>query len=320
MRQVGETLGVLDEAVERARQRHQQPPLVLPGVVQGAGQLAVRDLRPQRLATLLQPDVEGVQRGEGRHGLPQSVASVAHVLLDLTLLPAGGRVAELDLEEVVADHRGEARVDVARLAGQDLVHGGLHVVVDAALGHAAEHAEGVVVGVEQHLMGLQQVGPDVEGPAVAELEVRHLQLGALATQHGPVLAPVELEGLAGLEDQGHECAAPGGLLFLLALERPVSRERSHAVVRAVEAEFHQLGVHLLQRAPLFAVLAGLGLEPLGQLVRERIELAHALALGVRRFLVVAAQILPDGVARQARAPCNLADGQPLSQRPSPDDT
>ncbi len=248
------------------------------------------------------------------------MAGVAHVLLDLALLPAGGRVAELDLEEVVADHRGEACVDVARLAGQDLVHGGLHVVVDAALGHAVEHAEGVVMGVEQHLVGLQQVGPDVEGPAVAELEVRHLKLGALATQHGPVLAPIELEGLAGLEDQGHEGAAPGGLLVLLALERPVPRERGHAVVGAVEAQLHELGMHLLQRAPLLAILAGLGLEPLGQLLGKRIEPAAALSLGVRRFLVAAAQVLPDGVARQASSFGYLADGQLLAQGPSPDDT
>lgn len=125
---------------------------------------------------------------------------VAHVLRDLALLPARGRVAELDLEEVVADHGGEARIDVARLAAQDLVHSGLHVVVDAALGHAATHAKGVVVSVEQHLVRLWQVGPHVEAAAVAELELRHLQLGALAGEHGPVLAPVKLEGLAGLED------------------------------------------------------------------------------------------------------------------------
>jgi len=61
-------------------------------------------------------------------------------------------------------------------------------------------------------------------------------------------------------------------------------------------------VHLLQGAPLLAILAGLGLEPLGQLLRKRIEPAAALALGVRRLLVVAAQVLPDGVARQAGAP------------------
>jgi hypothetical protein len=48
-------------------------------------------------------------------------------------------------------------VDVARFAAAHLVHGGLHVVVDAAPGHAGEYREGVVVGIEQHLVRLQRV-------------------------------------------------------------------------------------------------------------------------------------------------------------------
>jgi hypothetical protein len=43
--------------------------------------------------------------------------------------------------------------------------------------------------VKQHLVGLQQIGPDDESAAVAQLEVRHLQLGALAAEDRPVLAP-----------------------------------------------------------------------------------------------------------------------------------
>jgi hypothetical protein len=38
----------------------------------------------------------------------------------------------------------------------------------------------VVVGVEQHLVGLLRVGPENEGAAVGELEVRDLQFGPLA--------------------------------------------------------------------------------------------------------------------------------------------
>lgn len=30
------------------------------------------------------------------------------------------------------------------------------------------------MGIEQHLVGLQQIGAHEEGPAIAELEVRHL--------------------------------------------------------------------------------------------------------------------------------------------------
>ena len=41
---------------------------------------------------------------------------VPDVLLDLPLLPSGGWIAELGLEQEVADHRREARVDLAFLS------------------------------------------------------------------------------------------------------------------------------------------------------------------------------------------------------------
>lgn len=64
------------------------------------------------------------------------------------------------------------------------------------------------MGVEQHLVRLQQVGPHNEGAAVAELGVGHLQLGALAGDDGPVFAPVELERFTGAKGQGYESAPP----------------------------------------------------------------------------------------------------------------
>jgi len=49
------------------------------------------------------------------------------------------------------------------------------------------------MGVKQHLVGLQKIGPDDKGEAVRQLEVRHLQFGALAAEDRPVLAPIELK-------------------------------------------------------------------------------------------------------------------------------
>ena len=114
------------------------------------------------------------------------MARVLDVLLDLPLLPAGGRVAELGLEQEVADHGREAGVDLTLLSATDLVDGGSHVVVDAAPRHASQHAEGVIMGVEQHLVGLLRVGPEHEGAAVGELEVGDLQFGPLAADDRPV--------------------------------------------------------------------------------------------------------------------------------------
>ena len=115
------------------------------------------------------------------------MAGVLDVLLDLPLLPTGSRIAELGLEQEVADHGGEARVDLALLAAPDLVDGRAHVVVNPAPRHAAQHAEGVIVGVEQHLMGLLRIGAQGEGAAVAELDVGDLQLHPLAGEQRPIL-------------------------------------------------------------------------------------------------------------------------------------
>jgi hypothetical protein len=155
---------------------------------------------------------------------------------------------------------------------------------------------------------------------VAELEVRDLQLHAFAGNDGPVLAPVELEGLAGRERQGHEAGAAGGLLGFVAARTPHPREGGYAAVGASKTQGHEVGVHLLDRAPLLARLRNLAAEPAGELVGERVELAWAEALGVPWFDHARGQVLLDGVARQARAPGNLADGQLLAQCPPPDDT
>lgn len=101
-------------------------------------------------------------------------------------------------------------------------------------------------------MGLQRVRPHEEGSARAELEVRDLQLGALPADDRPVLAPVELERLARAEGQRHEGASPGGLLGLMAARMPRPCEGRHAVVGALVAERGQVGVHLLEGAPLLA--------------------------------------------------------------------
>ncbi|KWT72158.1 hypothetical protein APV28_1636 [Comamonas testosteroni] len=223
-------LGVFDEAVEGARHRHQGGPLLLPDIGHRAWQLAVDDLAPQGLAAVLQPLVEFGQGWKRRHGLPQPVTRITHVLLHLPFLPARGRIAELGLEQVVADHGAETGVDVALLAPAHLVHGGAHVVVDTAPGNATQHREGMVVRIEQHLVGLQRISPHGEGATVAELEVGYLQLGALAADDGPVFAPVELERFARTEGQRHEGASAGGLLRFLTLLLPDSGEGGYPAV------------------------------------------------------------------------------------------
>jgi hypothetical protein len=98
------------------------------------------------------------------------MASVLDVLLNLSFLPARRRVAELRLKQEVADHGCEPCIDLAVLAASDLVDRGAHVVVNAPPRHAAQDAEGVVMGVEQHLVGLLRIGAENEGAAIAGLK------------------------------------------------------------------------------------------------------------------------------------------------------
>jgi hypothetical protein len=105
----------------------------------GHGELPVdrmRGVAPHRTASLAQPGIEFDERAEatGRGFDPDAPAAVLHVLLDHTLLPARGDVAEVGVEQVVAAYSRESRVDGALLAALHLVHGGAHVVVDAAPG------------------------------------------------------------------------------------------------------------------------------------------------------------------------------------------
>ena len=148
----------------------------------------------------------------------------------------------------------------------------------------------------------------------------HLQLGAHAGDHGPVLAPVELESLARAEGQGHEGAAPRGLLGHQALLVPKPGKSRDPVVGAGIAQRLQIGVHLLDGTPLLARTASFRLEPAGELQGKGVKLGGTDPLGVMRLGLASAQVPTDGVAREARAAGDLSDGQLLSQGPAPDDT
>ncbi len=99
-------------------------------------------------------------------GLPQSRSGILDIRLDLSLLPTCGGIAELRRKDVVVRHREEADVDLPFLAAANTINRRLHVVVNAAARHAAEDPEAVSMGVEEHLVRLQQVGSDQKSPAM----------------------------------------------------------------------------------------------------------------------------------------------------------
>ena len=84
-----------------------------------------------------------------------------------------------------------------------------HIVVDTPLRYPTKRLEGMIMGIEQHLVALQQVGAQEEGPAVTELEMGDLQLGIHPVDHRIVFAPVELKGLTRCKCQ-RDKRVPGG--------------------------------------------------------------------------------------------------------------
>lgn len=173
--------------------------------------------------------------------------------------------------------------------------------------HAAQHPEGVIVGVEQHLVCFLQKGPNEEGAAVGELEVRNLQLHALAANHHSVFRPVELEGFARQEGQWNECAAAGGLLLPLPGALPISGERCHVIVRPLIAERHAIGAQLFDGLLLLARLAFFLAKHVRQLIGVGIELAWPIGDLELGLDPVGPQIPANRVPRQASAPRYLAD-------------
>ncbi len=113
------------------------------------------------------------------------------------------RACRPPLDEVVRAHLQEAAVVGALAPDEDRLHRGLHVVVDPALAGAAEEGERPVVGVEDHLLALARVGPHEQHARVQSGRGRLDRCGRAADQHD-LVAPVELVGLSGGEDERHE--------------------------------------------------------------------------------------------------------------------
>ena len=132
-----------------------------------------------------------LHEGRGRH------------LLDLRLWQ--GCFRPIDPSQVAVDW--EAR-DL-ELVAQDGLHDGFEVVVDHALGHAAEEGEGTVVRVEDHFLGFSGIDHDEHLTAEGQAEMRDLDGQHEAAEFDLLVAPIELADLVGRESQWNEGLCEG---------------------------------------------------------------------------------------------------------------
>ena len=149
---------------------------------------------------------------------------------------------------------------------------------------------------------------------LAELELRNLQLRALAIDDSPVLAPVELERFAGRKPERNKRPAPGRLCLLVLFLSPASGKRRHTVIETGEAQRAEVRVNLLEGSALLAGPVCLGLEPACELRSKPVELAGAVALGIGRQHSVGPYVTPDGVSGHAQSfgfEFRCDDGTPL---------
>ncbi|QIE30514.1 hypothetical protein SBC2_85910 (plasmid) [Caballeronia sp. SBC2] len=154
---------------------------------------------------------------------------------------------------------------------------------------------------------------------MAELELRDLQLGALAIDDGPILAPIELKGFTQRKDQRHKGSSRGISGALLLLLSPASCECRNSIIRPGETQGAQVCVDLLKRSALLARPACFRLQPTCELRGEPVELAGTLTLRIVRHHGARPDIAPDCVSGYAQSFCDLAQRDMIAKVPAPND-
>jgi len=185
------------EAVEGAAIRHEDRPLGLQHLEDRLLLLLRMSLRLRVGDALVgEPPVEIVERLEDGARREEPLADHTHLVLDLSLLPARRRRARGGLDQMVAHQPLEAVIELALLADEHSIDRRLHVVVDAPPRHPLEELERLLMGVEDHLLRLAQVGPHEQHAAVTQSDLRHLHGDGHAVENDDLVAPVELVGFA----------------------------------------------------------------------------------------------------------------------------
>jgi hypothetical protein len=167
------------------------------------------------------------------------------------------------------------------------------------------------VCASNNLVALARVGHEPEGPRGTQQQVRDVHAVVDAAHHQAFFAPVELEGLAELEDQRHESLGGDRLPFALA---PRADEVGDAAVAAGITIAFDLRVQRASRAPLVPWAVRVSLERQLERLVVRRELARRFTAPVLRLLQHRhLQPLAHRVSRQTRQPHDLPNRPLLAE-------
>src|SRR6056297_2325323 len=212
-------------------------------------------------------------------------------------------------------HLLEPAIVGAILANEDRVDRGLHVVIDPTRTGTAEEGECLVVGVKHHLLSLPRVSPHEDHPAVAEADMGHLDRGRHPVDDRDLMAPVELEGFARVEAQGHV-----GISRRLGCRL---RPRGRITPDRVVAAFVSLSPEVLEDADAGQPLALWTVGILGEHSVKLFAPGAELRLRLNAALIgelssTGSDYLPDGLARHAQVPADPLDRPAFLKIPTPD--
>jgi hypothetical protein len=192
------------EAVEAAPIWHKLLPLFLKDIPDRfVGDLGVAMGLGVGNAFVEKPGVHLVKALESQAGREKALARQSDLVFDLPFLPASGRRAGHRLDEIMAAHLRKTAIEEPVLADEDRLNGRFHIIVNATTAGAFEKGEGVVMRVEDHLLGLARIGTHKRHAAVAEPHVRDFYGHCRAIEHDDLMTPIELVGFARSKREGH---------------------------------------------------------------------------------------------------------------------
>jgi len=105
---------------------------------------------------LFEPDVKFIKATKGGNLMPKPVSRITNILLDLAFFPARRWITKFRGEHKMSHHDLKPGIDRPLLSAAHFINRGFHIIVDTALGNTTQHPEGMIMRIEQHLMGLQQ--------------------------------------------------------------------------------------------------------------------------------------------------------------------